>query len=118
MGNRELDIAVAKALGWQNIKVRGAKVWGEPPKTKEEILSGEKIIKDIPLYSTRGNSMLRLAKVMIERGWDIDISNRFSGGWSVEVSSDYMNIYAKAEADSMPEAVAKAALRALGECDG
>ena len=114
MKKRELDIAVAKALGWQNIKVRGIKVFGEPPKTKDEMLSDKKIIKEIPLYSIRGNSMLKLINRVIEKGWYINISSRFSGGWSVEVGSDRMNIYAKAEADAMPEAVAKSVLRALG----
>lgn len=117
---RKLDAAIAEALGWTKIGHKDYSMgmstwWGNPPKPKIERFGDERDTKDIPMYSTDGNAMLELLAEMIKRKW-IFQSNYYQT-WQAEfIAVDNEGLWTVerfANADTLPEAVALAAYKAL-----
>lgn len=104
--SRELDRAIGKELGTQHS-------FRFIDKEGEAILCS-------PFYSSCGNAMLELIKELKKRGWFIKIEGDASlkGKYRAWVMTDgfsklYDNVYGvSAFADTMPEAVAKAWIKA------
>ena len=108
--SRELDKAIAEALGWE----RYEGLWRDPKKELEI---------SWPDYSSNGNAMLELDREMRERGWLLGLycdggldyaanynnskRNKETGWWLAAVIEDTQI------ADTIPEVVALAAYKAL-----
>ena len=114
MMGRKLDAVIAEALGYE-VEPRRVLVAGYV--TRDMIMTSEDDVSStLPHYSTDGNAMLRLDKEMRERGHRVSIWLLKAGGYEVLFSkgvSDAASTYEKAVAETMPEAVALAAYKAL-----
>ena len=98
--SRKLDAAIAEALGYKIEEVFGYEVIKR---------TGEQFDEYLPHYSADGNAMLELDAEMQERGWWLEVRQRAC----VAVYTSYDGVVARAVADTMPEAVALAAYKAL-----
>lgn len=119
--SRELDEKLAKALGWREGYIAEPLL---PPlgqsKPSYYDAGGFAVV---PHYSTSGDAMLELIEEMGKRGWRLDvtyseplgiIAGEVAGGCDAKFScKSQVRGRFPAEAESMPEAVALAALSAL-----
>jgi hypothetical protein len=109
--SRKLDAAIAEALGYEVFWV-GEGMQKEPRYKSKKC--GSWSAKPVPHYSTDGNDMLRLEEEVYKRRHVLDVS-RYGKTWGVTWWSTLKG-EGKVEvesADTMPEAVAMAAYRAI-----
>jgi len=120
--SRKLDAALAEALGWTEIGLwspapdQQTNYWGIAPFGKERVM---------PYYSTDGNAMLELDREMRARGFVFWVSGHIDGAYKFAADCFYPEATLHDAvidgsikermvfADTMPEAMALAAYRAL-----
>ena len=102
--SRELDAALAEALGWDaTLLGEDGMMWST---------TGENICTDLPYCSTDGNDMLKLDRAMRKRGFLVTIDYIFNQGYFVSLFEKIGETYNEM-ADTMPMAYALAAYKAL-----
>ena len=113
--SRKLDAAIAEALGYE---VRKGAMDIEPKIIY--VINGERYINIVLPYSTDGNAMLELDGEMRARGWivsEITYMPYDENKWLAEFAAldhaGYYSIFRGDTANTMPEAVALAAYKAL-----
>ncbi len=111
--NRELDIAVAKALGLHLMR------WTHYPEREPVIITGANS-SPIPQYCVDANAMLDLLDKMQERGWYLEIQSYLQVGKPVakvcfsKFDENYeIKDRAEGSSDTLPHAVTLAAYKAL-----
>lgn len=122
--SRKLDVAIAEALGYEVTVVRDYL----PCTERYYMRIDQDAVLGLRLYSTNSDAMLDLDKEMRERGFQLNITRHFAVYFKDELPdnwSPYVVRYYKpgnnlknfwtygCEADTMPEAVALAAYKAL-----
>ncbi len=112
--SRLLDVALARALGWDlveyaesiHVEVTGKRPW------REEVMF--RSFENVPKYYTDGNAMLELDKEMRGRGWQLELNRWSSSEW---VQANYFKEnyapYNVSQAKEEPLARALAAYKAL-----
>lgn len=115
---RALDVLVAaRAMGWTHIVIndeyRGIYVGWPPDPRSWETEEGAYI----PRYSQDGAAALQIIPIMAKRGWDCATYYEASTKrWTAYFLRDsHEDTRARAESDTLAEAVSKAALLALME---
>jgi len=108
---RELDKAIAEALGWTKTENDEFDYLGIPPGAEIINYRG---FKRIPYYSTDGNAMLELDREMRERGW---VTSIIFGCWKDDqtccVVHNNADTLVSVHADGEPMAKALAYYQAL-----